>query len=711
MIRNIVPMGDHQEAAATSDIGPVFVTGGPGSGKTQVLVGRLCHLVLNGARADEMVVLTPDGETAGVFEARLALLTATLKSRQEHGVAAQEGQAEKDLLNILEAKRIPVTTLHQYASELLRQIGDTYKYTVWDDRKTKNTIAKLASTMDGDRVMPKELDAFHRWYGSVKLRNPLNPRTPPPHRGWLVLEQMYDGEKSGQRALDQHDLLPRAIETLEDNPVRRWDWASTHTRHIIVDGAQDMGIVGYRFLKLLVGPTRSVSLAADLAQRVSQETPVDPVVAFFLDHARDIQRHHLPISYRLSQGSWKGADNLAGTLAGNASKPNFRPSRMGVARLGGLPPLVLLVDGPLPFLYGQVVNLVRELTSDDPPENVAMIFTGIGFPVGNLQLHLLALGWPYRIRGTLRTVSARRRSNREIDRGVVPRIIHLLRCILNPWDLESLVDAMAGGPTHSGKPVGDRDQNRILDISRTHGVDLIHACEMHIRDVDRRSNAYRYLRFIADIWRALEEALEGGIGNMMLKVPEIWAGRTGVRPDADPAWRIVVEAAERASLLDSGDPLRDLGLMLDQLDPARYSGRTLTGDETAIPPVSGLTLTTVDAARGREWENAIVIGTPDQAAPFDVSQSHDTRETDAGQRRLHVAATRTRGRIAVVIHGRHGEGEDAARLLVETLGEGTEYRKVGPPVPADHDMPREGLDPAHTEAPRQDNQPMRRPAR
>ena len=233
---------------------------------------------------------------------------------------------------------------------------------------------------------------------------------------------------------------------------------------------------------------------------------------------------------------------------------------------------------------------------------------------------------------------------------------------------------------------------------------------MHIRDVDRRSNGYKYCRFIVDMWDALEGALEGGIGNLMLKVPEILAGRTGIRLDADPAWRIVLEATERASVLDNEDPLRGLGLMLDQLDPALYPGRTLASDGPTIPPGPGLTLTTVDAARGREWEHVVVIGTPYQAAPFGIDPSHDTRETDARQRRLHVAATRTRGRMVVVIHGRHGEGADAARLLVETLGEGTEYRSVSPPVPAGQDISRQGLDPAHTEDPGQDSQAMRRPA-
>ena len=74
MLRNIVPMGDPQEAAAKADEWPVYVTGGPGCGKTQVLVGRIAHLILSGARADEILVLTPSRETAAVFEERLSNL-------------------------------------------------------------------------------------------------------------------------------------------------------------------------------------------------------------------------------------------------------------------------------------------------------------------------------------------------------------------------------------------------------------------------------------------------------------------------------------------------------------------------------------------------------------------------------------------------------------------------------------------------------------
>ena len=529
MLRNIIPMGAPQEAAAKADEGPVFVTGGPGCGKTQVLVGRIAHLILSGARADEILVLTPSRETAEVFEERLSNLVARLRKRQEdEGVSDPERQAEKPLLTVLEAEPIAVRTVTHFASEVLRQIGDTYTYTVWDDRAAKRVIAELARVMDSDRVMPKDLDAFYRWYGSARLRNPLAPRTPPPHRGWLVLEQRYEQEKTGQAALDQHDLLLRAIDTLERKPVQRLDWASTHTRHIIVDGAQDLSLVDYRLLKLLIGPTRSVSLAADPGQRVFQNTSIDPLVSFLSDHAKDVQRRHLPVSYRLIHASQKGAVNLMG----NALMSGVQSQQLGSARPGGLPPLVMLVDGPLPFLYGQVVDVIRELTTDDPPENVALIFPGGGFPVGSLLLHLLSLGWPPLIRGNLRTVSTRRLRKQESDRGVVDRIVHLLRCILNPRDLGAFAEAIAGGPAQSGRPLEASDQNRILEISRRNGVHLIDACEINIGDVDRRSNCYRDSRFIVDMWYALEAALQGGTTALILQAPQIWADRTGIRPDS-----------------------------------------------------------------------------------------------------------------------------------------------------------------------------------
>ena len=694
MLRNIIPMGAPQEAAAKADEGPVFVTGGPGCGKTQALVGRIAHLILSGARADEILVLTPSRETAAVFEERLSNLIARLKKRQEEeGVSDPEKQAEKPLLTVLEAEPIPIAvrTFQHYASEVLRQIGDTYTYTVWDDRAAKRVISQLARAMDSDRVMPKDLDLFYRWYGSTKLRHPLAPRTPPPHRGWLVLEQRYEHEKACQAALDQHDLLLRAIDTLERKPAQRLDWASTHTRHIIVDGAQDLSVVQYQLLKLLTGPTRSVALAADLRQRVSQRPSADPPVSFLLDHARDVQRHHLPFSYRVIQGSRRGAVNLASNLAGKAAMDAIQSPRIGSARLGGLPPLVLLVDGPLPFLYGQVVDVIRELTTDDPPENVSLIFPGSGFPVGDLLLHLLSLGWPHLIRGTLRTVSTRRRRKQEPDRGVVTRIVHLLRCILNPRDLGSFAEAIAGGPTQSGRPLKAKDQNRILEISRSTGVHLIDACEINIGDVDRRSKCYRYSRFIVDMWYALEAALQGGTTNLILQAPQLWAERTGINPDSDPAWRFVLEAAVRADALGNEDPLRSLGFLLDMLDPQLNSGSAVARDEAVSSQGSGLTLTTVDAARGQGWNHCIVIGLPHQVAPFGVGSSLDTREAEARQRRLYVAATRTRGRMLFIIHGRHGEGADAAKLLVEILGEETEYRNVSPQVPADHDVPREGL--------------------
>ena len=177
----------------------------------------------------------------------------------------------------------------------------------------------------------------------------------------------------------------------------------------------------------------------------------------------------------------------------------------------------------------------------------------------------------------------------------------------------------------------------------------------------------------------------------------------------------------RADALGNEDPLRSLGFLLDMLDPQLNSGSAVARDEAVSSQGSGLTLTTVDAARGQGWNHCIVIGLPHQVAPFGVDSSCDTREAEARQRRLYVAATRTRGRMTFIIHGRHGEGADAAKQLVEILGEETEYRNdqsagAGRPRRAPRGTgPREGpdigTDSADTEGPGQESLPVRRTAR
>ena len=165
-------------------------------------------------------------------------------------------------------------------------------------------------------------------------------------------------------------------------------WNETFTRHLLVDTFQDITPRQYGMLGLLVGPTRSVTIATDPDQSICMEQGArrDLVERFWEDHRRDPNRasiHWLLSNHRgsetLSQVAATLVDRLE-ALGGN---------RLTAGPSGGPKPVLLEIEGPPQLMYHVVLDIAQEMGDPgyilkpmDPPawagayawEDIAVIF-------------------------------------------------------------------------------------------------------------------------------------------------------------------------------------------------------------------------------------------------------------------------------------------------------------------------------------------------
>ena len=662
-----------QVEAVEAPEGPVMITGGPGSGKTSVLVARILNLLLQGARGDEMVVLTTTPEMVEVLAERISALPYLLERRTHLFSDEEHRQMARSIGG---AQTVQVKTFEQCSCEILRDFSDDRTFTVWDDAEVVQVLAELARNPAGEETLkPRDLGRFIKWYSANKSRDPLNPRPSAPARAWLVLEQRYEREKRYQRALDRHDLVPLAAAALEKNSRHRAGWVSTRSRHIFVDCGQDLTWQEYLLLKGLTGPTRSVTVAADPNQRLSVRPSADPLEVFLLDH-RDAQRHGMVQMFRRTRSM---GNTLLSLMDHPAMTGITRQEIRPVAFENGAPPVVIQVDGPPMFMYSHVIDAVSEMNLEGVSrENLALIFPD-HYSVGDLIVHLLFHRWPFVITGNLRTASNRRKGWDTTKQTDTVRILQLVRCLLNPRDWNAFSTAAGALPQLPG-PLAGNDKEQLLAISRNQGTHLIDAARVHVGAVDRDSHAYQALRFVIDMWDAADRIRDRGPQRLCREVARVWTERTGVHLEEDSAWQETVALAESVLTAHGNDPGRQLAAFLDRLSPAFQPGGVAMS--TTTPQGPALTLTTLERARGREWDAVFVIGSPGQLVPVDPGTAYDRREAEARQRRLCIAATRAKRRLVFVIYSRHGEGGDAAERLAGILGEGTEVRYASPQRPA-----------------------------
>jgi DNA helicase-2/ATP-dependent DNA helicase PcrA len=242
---------DHdQYQAVTAPVGVVVVRAGAGAGKTRVLTHRLAWRALQDpAVLPHSLAITFTREAAGELRRRL---------RQ------------------FDFSEMPTAgTFHAIAYRLLRQ-----RYA--DTRRREPTVLlnrmQLLSIAAGENVHGGALSeisntidiAYAKDLTTQQMVDHLQHRgngiSVPPAQYATIVEE-YEKLKKKRGVLDLNDMLRLTIhEALDDGRFLssiRWQY-----RHILVDEAQDMNPLQYRFLRLVAGDTPDLFVVGDPNQAI-----------------------------------------------------------------------------------------------------------------------------------------------------------------------------------------------------------------------------------------------------------------------------------------------------------------------------------------------------------------------------------------------------------------------------------------------------------
>jgi DNA helicase-2/ATP-dependent DNA helicase PcrA len=239
-----------QVSAVTAPVGVVVVRAGAGSGKTRVLTRRLAFRAIHDpAIIAHAVAITFTREAAG-----------ELRRRLRH----------------FEFSEMPAAgTFHAIAYRLLRQrLADTRRRepTVITNRLhllaqvsgpdvKKSDLPEISNTIDIAHAHDFTVDDMTSY-----LSQRGNGISIPPHRFAAIFND-YERIKKTRGVLDLNDMLRITIREALDDPrflaSMRWQF-----RHIMVDEAQDMNLLQYRFLRLLAGDSPDLFLVGDPNQAI-----------------------------------------------------------------------------------------------------------------------------------------------------------------------------------------------------------------------------------------------------------------------------------------------------------------------------------------------------------------------------------------------------------------------------------------------------------
>lgn len=260
-MRTATLTAEQAEAVALGD-GAYLITAPPGSGKTEVLVQRVIHLL--------------DRSPGDLF--RILALTYTVKASRELEDRVRRVVSERDLW------RVNATTFHSFGLGILEnygtQVGLKPPITVISEVEEKRLLVTPLLTGHEDpfgQLRPVEDSQWKALFDQIARRK-TDLEHPDRVDGGRVLDgqvslrrayEAYEAALAINQSVDYEGMIYQTVRLMSLDP-----WVGSHIRrqyrHILVDEGQELTRGQYELLKAIRGDTQqNVFVVADTGQSIN----------------------------------------------------------------------------------------------------------------------------------------------------------------------------------------------------------------------------------------------------------------------------------------------------------------------------------------------------------------------------------------------------------------------------------------------------------
>ncbi|MBQ7191957.1 MAG: UvrD-helicase domain-containing protein [Paludibacteraceae bacterium] len=606
-------LNDSQREAVVNTEGASLVIAGAGSGKTRVLTYRIAYLLQQGVKPHNILALTFTNKAAREMRERVA-----------------------QLVSAADVHYLWMGTFHAICSRMLRHdaniLGYTSDFSIYDTADSKSLIKQIVKEMQLDDKQYKPAVVLSRIsmaknalisvsaYASdndIARQDRINRLYAMPD-----LYALYQQRLKQANAMDFDDLLTNTCYLLQHNEQARHYYQQIF-RYVLVDEYQDTNFAQYLIVKLLAEPENNICVVGDDAQSIYSFRGADiRNILTFRQGYPDARLFKLERNYRSTQTIVEAAGSLISHNENQIPKHVFSKNDIG----DRLPLTGYTTDRD--EAAGVVQSIYRQHLKGENYEQVAVLYrTNAQSRVFENELRRLNI--PYRIYG----------STSFYQRKEIKDAIAYFRFITNPKDNEALLRII----NYPSRGVGVTTINRIAANAAQNNVAMIDTLttEQPI-PLNLASATQRRLNDFLQLVNTLTEAMDTmdafQFAEHVLRVSGVM---TAAAMDSSPEGRehkqnldellsgihefVDQRLQEGVSFTPIQDFLAEVSLLTDQ-------------DENTSDNTERVTLMTVHAAKGLEFETVYIVGLEENLFPSQFSQSG--AELEEERRLLYVAITR-----------------------------------------------------------------------
>ncbi len=600
-------LNEPQAAAVAHVSGPLVVFAGAGSGKTRVITYRIANLIAEHRVAPwRILAVTFTNKAAG-----------EMRSRVERLVGAEL------------AREVWVGTFHATCARILRRwgtaVGVPQQFVIYDTQDQRSLVNRILKELNlDDKRYPARAMLGRIGKEKQELRGP-NEMAASSYDDEIAQRVFarYEEHLLAAGAVDFDDLIVKTVALLKTDGV---DVRSLRRRfeHVLVDEFQDTNFAQYSLLRLLSMESQNLFVVGDDDQSIYRWRGAD--IRNIRSFTQDFPGATM---VKLEQNYRSTASIVSAALGVIEPSVGRVPKALWTANDQGEPVEVVAVrdERDEATLALRVVRESREAGHD--LREIA-IFYRVNAQSRVLEEALRAERIPYQVIGGVKFY----------ERAEVKDALAYARAIINPKsdvDLLRIVNVPARG-------IGHTTIDRIVSHADTHRMsvwDALHndAALASVATVGKKRVA-AFVLVMQGLARETDHmAPSDALEHILARV-----GYVEVLKQDDS-----IEAESRLeNLRELIGSARDFERTAEQPTLATFLERvSLQSDTDDLGDAGKVTLMTVHAAKGLEYDTVVLSGMEEDMFPYrslDPSRDHDIEE----ERRLaYVAVTRARRRLVL----------------------------------------------------------------
>lgn len=635
-----------QSEFATLIDGPVACFAVPGSGKTRALTERVANIIQAEGAPERVLVVTFTKKAANEMRDRIALRAGD------------------------QAKPLWLGTYHSQCARLLRryaeEAGIRSDFVVYDESDQESLVKHVIAEMSLDKKEYPSAEIIHR-IAQLKDegKRPTDLREPDDRvRMFVRLWEAYERVLRAANAVDFADLIAMTVRLAEsEEPVGK-QLRSTFD-FVLSDEFQDANQLQYRLLAAL-GKSRNIGVVADPDQVLYSWRGSDvTLMNRFVREYPDCKVIKLEQNFRSTPQIVRASMCVIALAVERMPKTSFTRNPSGA-------PVRVeeTVDdrAEASIVASRIQSQLAVMEGDTPPSMAILYRTHAQSRSFEQALRDRAI--PYAIIGGLRF----------FDRKEIKDVLAYMRLIVNESSNVDLLRIINMPP----RGIGPTTVKRLVEVAGQKAESFFVALARAATAVDiGRKERQQLSDFRTGILKLAEKAVTAKPSEIVGDIIR----RTGLRDYWEKECKRLDEAGKKAEAHEAEQRVENLGELLssvvaaEERSEARGEVATLRSfledvalsEQLADNRKVAVTLLTIHAAKGLEWDQVFVVGVEDGRLPsarsleaFALGNSVPYEEE---KRALYVACSRARTSLHIT-HARRrlvwGRYEDCteSRFLV-----------------------------------------------